>query len=173
MIEVENRTIGAILAILIIGVMMRCSSAQAAALTHGPMVGHTTESTSRIWVRADGACRAQVEATDASTGQVVASESIRLGEPNNYCGSVEVKGLAPRTTYSYRVLLNGQEQVQVARQAFRTYPKPGARCVVRIGFGHSLRGSGVQTTWNAIAEKKPDLFILMGDNIYSNSTEPA
>lgn len=171
--KVENRTIRTTTATLLIGVMMGCVSARAAVLTHGPMVGHTTESTSRIWARADGVCRMHVEVTDASTGQMIASESIRLAQVHNYCGSAEVKGLSPHTMYSYRVLLDGTGQAQVARQTFRTYPKPGARCVVRIGFGHSLRGSGVQTTWNAIAAKEPDLFILMGDNIYSDSTEPA
>lgn len=173
MSRLEDRAFAAGMAALIVSAMVCGSSAQAAALTHGPMVGHTTESTSRIWVRADGACEMHVEAGAVSTGQTVVSESIRLGGDDNYCGSVEVKGLSPRTAYSYRVFLDGAEQDRAVRQAFTTYPRPGARGVVRIGFGHSLRGSGVQTTWNAIAEKKPDLFILMGDNIYSDSTEPA
>lgn len=171
-IHVRARTRRAALTALV-GLVMCGVSVEAASLTHGPMVGHTTESTSRIWVRADSACEMIVRATSPSTGRAVVSDAVRLVKDNNYCGSTEVTGLSPGTTYSYQVLLDRQEQPCSVRQAFATYPPPGARCVVRIGFGHSLRGAGDQITWRAIAEKKPDLFILMGDNIYSDSTEPS
>lgn len=156
-----------------ISLMMRCPPAEAASLTHGPMVGHTTESTSRIWVRSGSPCEMHVEVTVVSTGRIIVSKPVRLSEEDNYCGSTDVKGLSPRTTYSYKVFLDQKEQPRPIRQEFTTYPRTGAPCVVRIGFGHSLRGPGDQTIWRAVMGKKPDLFILMGDNIYSDSTEPS
>ncbi|MFQ6035412.1 MAG: alkaline phosphatase D family protein [Sedimentisphaerales bacterium] len=146
------------------------SSSQAAVLTHGPMVGHTTDTTTRIWVRADGPCKMRVRVTSKAT--TIVSETIRLVQEDNFCGSVELTGLSPRTTYRYRVLLDNKAQPGPVRQEITTFGRAGQPGVVRIGFGHSLRGAGAQTIWSAIKAKKPDLFILMGDNIYSNSTEP-
>ena len=163
--------------IIIFGLVIFCTlphlSTQAAVLTHGPMIGHTTDTTTRIWVRADGPCEMHVRMTAKTGGETIVSEKIRLVKDNNFCGSARVKGLAPASFYSYRVFLDNKEQPSPMRQEFKTFPRPKESGVVRIGFGHSVRGPGDQTTWKAIEAKKPDLFILMGDNIYSDSTEPA
>ena len=148
-----------------------CSMGQASMLTHGPMIGHTTDTTTRIWVRADGPCKMQVRFS--SRGRTVVSETIRLVEENNFCGSAEVRDLSPRTTYSYRVFLDNKEQDSDVRQEITTFGHASEPGIIRVGFGHSLRGRGTQDIWKAVAAKKPDLFILMGDNIYSDSTEPA
>ena len=154
--------------------MAMCSSGQARVLTHGPMIGHTTDTTARIWVRADGPCKMQIcFFLKGRTLRMIVSETIRLEEGNNFCGSAEVRGLSPKTTYSYRVFLDNKEQSRDVRQEITTFGRALEPGIIRIGFGHSLRGSGAQDTWKAVAAKKPDLFILMGDNIYSNSTEPA
>ena len=151
--------------------MALCSSGEARVLTHGPMIGHTTDTTTRIWVRADGPCKMQVRFS--SKGRTIVSETIRLVEENNFCGSAEVTGLSPKTTYSYRVFLDNKEQGRDVRQEITTFDRVLEPGIIRIGFGHSLRGRGAQDTWKAVEAKKPDLFILMGDNIYSDSTEPA
>jgi len=146
------------------------SSAQAAVLTHGPMIGHTTDTTTRIWVRTDGPCKMQVRLT--SKDETIVSETIRLILEDNFCGSAKVMGLSPRSTYSYRVILDNKEQPCPVKQEFTTFPRRGEKCVIRVGFGHSLKREGAHAVWDAIGARKPDLFILMGDNIYSNSTEP-
>ena len=153
--------------------LMLNSSTDAAKLTHGPMIGHTTDNTARIWVRADEECDFWIQAGSISGGSSIVSEKVRLGFEDNFCGSVCLKGLTPKTKYAYRVFLDGKEQLQKVIQEFKTFPKPGESGIVRIGFAHSLPAvPGEQITWRAIEDKKPDLFILMGDNIYSNSTEP-
>jgi alkaline phosphatase D len=106
-------------------------------------------------------------------GRTNVSEMIRLVEKNNFCGSAEVKGLSPRTTYSYSVFLDNKKHDSDIRQEVTTFVRALEPGIVRIGFGHSLKRGGAQDTWKAVASKKPDLFILMGDNIYSNSTEPS
>jgi len=99
------------------------SSSQAAMLTHGPMIGHTTDTTTRIWVRADGPCKMQVRV--ASKGRTIISETIRLVQEDNFCGSAEVTGLSPRTTYRYRVLLDNKEQPCPVRQEITTFGRAG------------------------------------------------
>ena len=157
---------------LVVAQTLFFTCARAVELTHGPMIGHTTGTTARVWVRADGSCRLQVRAVPA-VGKAITTERIRLVEADNFCGSVVLKGLSSSTTYSYRILLNSKEQHPSVLQEFTTFPPEQHRGILRVGFGHSLIGPGEQTTWRSIAEKKPDLFILMGDNIYSNTTDPA
>ena len=165
---IASKTLSRILVALVFCIVPH-SSGQAAVLTHGPMIGHTTDSSTQIWIRADGPCQMQVRLM--SRNETIASETIRLVEENNFCGSAEITGLAPRTTYRYLVFLDNKEQPCPTKQHLTTFPRQGEKCIVRVGFGHSLRGPGRQSIWEAIGKKKPDLFILMGDNIYSDSTE--
>ena len=151
---------------------VRLVSVQTAELTHGPMIGHTTNTTTRVWVRADGPCGLHVRAVPKIKGKTIFTEKFHLVESENFCGSVLLKGLSPSTKYSYRVFLGNKEQPSSVIQEFRTFPERRYRGVVRVGFGHSLTGPGEQIIWRSIAKKKPHLFILMGDNIYSNTTDP-
>ncbi|MHC4587609.1 MAG: DUF7800 domain-containing protein, partial [Planctomycetota bacterium] len=94
---------------------------QASVLTHGPMIGHTTDTTTRIWIRADGPCKMEVRFV--SRGRTIVSETISLVEDNNFCGSAEVRGLSPRTTYGYRVFLDNKEQGRDVRQEITTFAR--------------------------------------------------
>ncbi len=160
-----------ILAAAFVQALVTCAGA--AELTHGPMIGHTTGTTARVWIRADGPCRLTVKAVPKAGGKATGTEATSLVESDNFCGSVVLTGLSPSTMYSYRILLNDEQQGPSVSQEFTTFSAEGRPGIIRVGFGHSVRGSGEQTTWRSIAEKKPDLFILMGDNVYSNTTEPA
>lgn len=148
------------------------SPAAADMLTHGPLVGHTTHESTRIWIRAERQREFQVRMAPAEGRGVVLSGKISLNQEDNFCGVAVVDGLAAETVYEYEVILDGEVQSPSVRQQVRTFPPPGKKGTVRIGLGHSLIGPGEQTSWRAVAGKKPDLFILMGDNIYSDSTEP-
>jgi len=132
---------------------------QAVELTHGPMIGHTTSSAARVWVRADGSCELHVRAVPKVGGKTILAEEVRLVESENFCGSVLLEGLSASTIYSYRVFLNTKEQPSSVLQEFMTFPPEGHRGVVRVGFGHSLIGPGEHIIWRSIARKKPDSFM--------------
>jgi hypothetical protein len=85
-------------------VVALAARAGAAELTHGPMIGHTTGTTARVWIRADGPCRLNVRALPKAGGKTISTEAIRLVKSDNFCGSVELKGLSPSTSYGYRIL---------------------------------------------------------------------
>ena len=44
--------------------------------------------------------------------------------------------------------------------------------VLNIGFGSCAKQENPQPIWQAIAAKNPDLFIMMGDNVYIDSDDP-
>lgn len=57
---------------------MFSTSVTGAELTHGPMVGHTTDTMTRIWVRAGNSCDLQVRLRPQKGGDAMYSEKIRL-----------------------------------------------------------------------------------------------
>ena len=86
---------------------------------------------------------------------------------------VHIKGLLPSTAYSYQIFLDGVEQPMPVLQKVTTYPSEAKPSVIRFAFGHGVNGKDPQPIWDAIAHKKPMFFLMMGDNIYANSTEPS
>lgn len=94
---------------LVVAQVLFFTCVRAVELTHGPMIGHTTGTSARVWVRTDGPCRLHVRAV-AAVGKAITSEGLGLVEADNFCGSAVLKGLSPATTYSYRILLNNQEK---------------------------------------------------------------
>ncbi len=166
----RRHTLRILTAVVVQTIPLNCAGA--VELTHGPMIGHTTGTTARVWARADSPCQLSVRAVPKVGGKAIVAEAIHLVEPDNFCGSVVLKGLSASTKYSYRILLDNKEQRPSVLQEFTTFQTEKRPGILRVGFGHSVRSSGEQTTWRSIADKKPDLFILMGDNVYSNTTEP-
>ena len=51
-------------------------------------------------------------------------------------------------------------------------PEPGAP-VFRIGFGSCLHQSRPQPIWKPVLALKPDVFVLLGDNIYADTNSIA
>ena len=93
--------------------LLLANASLAAVLTHGPMVGHTTHDSTRVWVRGDQAAQVQVRVTGPD-GRAVLSDSVWLQAEDNYCGTAIVRGLSPKTAYTYRVLLDGAERESAA-----------------------------------------------------------
>ncbi len=160
--------------ILLLSVLASSHALYAVELTHGPMIGHTTDASALVWVRASGPCSLSIQARRVNGGAAGTSNKVSLTEDDNFCGEALLTGLSPKTAYGYQVLLDGVPQAPAVRQEFTTFPPPGDPGIVRIGFGHSLpKGTpSPQKIWATAAAKNPDLFILMGDNIYSNTTDP-
>ena len=158
---------------LLLGLLLSCSSLQAAQLTHGPMVGHTTDRGVSIWVRASETCEYSVRVQPAQGGTELMSKSVELNRESNFCGVARIEGLSPSTTYSYSVFLDGTEQSTQVAQKVTSYPEEGEPGIIRFAFGHSVIGNDAQPIWDAISAKQPMFLLMMGDNIYSNSTQPA
>lgn len=153
--------------------VLSCSSLQAIELTHGPMVGHTTDRSVSIWVRASGPCEYSIRVQRTQGGTERLSKSVPLSHESNFCGVAQIAGLLPSTTYSYNIFLDGTEQSAPVARRVTTCPAEGDPGIIRFAFGHSVIGNDPQPIWDVIAAKKPMFLLMMGDNIYSNSTEPA
>jgi len=61
----------------------------------------------------------------------------------------------------------------VATSLFAADLKPADEALVsRIAFGSCLGQDGVQPIWDQVQRAKPDVFVLLGDNVYADTKDP-
>ncbi len=142
----------------------------------GPMVGHVWESGAKIWVQFDRGTRFSVETR--KKGETQWHLTVR---PNGrakfswiwpdvrFTGKLTIDGLRPRTLYEYRIRTTEGLLPPRGEQTFRTAAPPGEAEDFTLGFGSCASRWGPrpdQPIFDAMAKKRLDLFLFLGDNVY-------
>ena len=144
-----------------------CTSCWDNALSHGPMVGATTDSSVRLWGRADATRPIEVHvglAGSADLGSTVAYRYPRAVDDFTFVADIE--GLQPDTAYGYEFRSEG---VLLGGGSFRSAPLDGpaevtiaiASCAKTI-----VDRDPEQVAFGPMAADEPDLFLFVGDNVY-------
>lgn len=146
----------------------------AGVFSNGPIIGHVTHNSAMFWARAGatgGALKIELSETP-DFKNVLSAAPVRFDAKQDRTATVALTGLKPATTYYWRAFAGEAPFAPPGDLAmrFRTFPLPGAKTVVRLGFGscnHVARvpDSGI---WNAVAKADVDAFVWMGDNIYAD-----
>ena len=142
-----------------------------------PMLGHIGPAEARIWVKTTGAAKLAVrvsESADLADAREVAGPELKA--VSAFTGVVVIPGLKASTPYFYTVLLDGQPALARPWPAFTTAPADGARGKLRFAFGSCVgKESWLDAaTWADLdARTAADLVLLLGDNHYANTTDPA
>jgi alkaline phosphatase D len=141
-------------------------------LTHGPVVGETTDTSARLWARcaAPGALRVALE-PGHTPGSVV---SAPVTPARDFTATITLDRLRPGTRYAYRAWC-GAGRDRAVRGVFRTAPLPADPAPVRFAFGADLGGQNVcrdrvrgYPVLDVIAARRPDFFVALGDMIYAD-----
>ena len=144
-----------------------CNTCWSSGVTHGPMVGPPTSDSVSVWLRADGTrlvgLRLGTE-LDLSNAPVV--DWAYPSANDDFTVVLSGMGLAPNTTYYYRVEVDG-DTTQPVRE-IQTAPELGTPGQLKIGLG-SCSKQEEQPIFNSIFAQQPDLFLFMGDNHYANT----
>lgn len=169
-------------------------AAAAASLVAGPMAGYRDARSVVLWFMADGAAAARVEYwPEGRPGEVVRGDTVRLSAAADHAAQLTLTGLAPGTTYRYRVLLDGRVAKGAEPGLFRTeslwqwrnhsFIAAQGHVVpdVKVAFGscsyfndppndRSPRPNGPygggEGIFERIADYAPDLMLWLGDNTY-------
>lgn len=142
-----------------------------------PMLGHVSATEARIWVKATGPAKVAVWVNanaDLREAREVAGPA--LGAETDFAGVVVVSGLEPATRYFYSVLLDEQPAVPRPWPSFVTSPAEGTRGKLRFAFGSCVGKEPWldAATWADLeARGRADLVLLLGDNHYANTSDPA
>jgi alkaline phosphatase D len=166
-------------------IMLKTASLPAAELLAGPMVGHTTPTSTRIWVETsepadvridywlkprlwyDGPTLPKPVHLGSATGRTTADAP--------HTAVVELRDLPPGWMMNYTVLLNGRPQRALTTQSVSLMPPDSPSDGVRggppafaVAFGscnHPPRAP-IQPIWTQILRRRPAAFIFLGDNNY-------
>ena len=140
---------------------------------HGPLIGHTTDSSASFWLRTAGESNVgvAVRRSDDAT-RLVAVGFTRSTAANDFTCVATVSGLEPDTEYTYTVQIDDHDPLENAAGRFRTFPATGAPARFRIAFGG---GAGYvppnERMWDTIRNREPDALLLLGDNVYIDDPE--
>jgi hypothetical protein len=144
-------------------------------------VGHVTPTTAKLWFRSN--------IGDLPWGESLTLEmwpagvrrrlsplrTVAVADFDRTWGdtrTIEVTDLAPGTAYQYRLVryhLDASPTV-LCRGGFRTEPIGGISLRLAFGSCHEVGGAEL-TRWQAMAQYRPDLVLLIGDQIYGDGCE--
>ena len=142
-----------------------------------PMLGHIGPAEARIWVKATGTAKLAVrvsESADLADAREVAGPELKGASA--FAGVVTVQGLKAGTPYFYTVLLDGQPALARPWPRFTTAPADGTKGKLRFAFGSCVGKEAWldAATWADLdARTSADFVLLLGDNHYANTTDPA
>lgn len=139
----------------------------------GPIVGHTDDTSTRIWIQVfDDPADYELRVERAGVFKFQSTEA--PGPLEFHTGIAVAAGLRPDWRYRYSVLRRGRV-VRQTRGTFRTMPVPGSMadvlfCVV------SCSTAAVEGLWGPfgdfIESAKPHFVLMMGDQVYIDEDEP-
>ncbi len=105
-------------------------------------------------------------------GNPVEWTSVAMSPRPEYKFSAEAKldGLTPKTTYAYRIHVDGRQE---AESSFTTAPRPHRPATYSyvVTSCMDVKLFPEQPAWDTVLAQQPDFHLLIGDNVYANSTD--
>lgn len=138
-------------------------------LLGGPLLGDVTPDGARIWVRLREPGKATIRVVPLGDGGEPTEFSAEGTAATDRTAVIQVHGLRPETEYRYEVRVADQ---RVASGQFETSPPTGQGTRFTLAFGG---GAGYvpenERVWQTIEKQRPDLLLLLGDNVYIDAPE--
>jgi alkaline phosphatase D len=140
-------------------------------LISGPMVGHTTPTTAQVWAHAGSGKTVEIVygRVNAAPAQLI-TRSMPPRSTNNFTSLIELTGLIPATAYQYEIRVNG---IKAEDGSFITAPALNKATkfsyFVASCMHHNIYPE--QPAWTAVQTQNPAFNLLIGDNVYANTTD--
>lgn len=150
----------------------------------GPLVGHVTDRSAAIWMYGgpDARFRIDVSRIDGATDAPAQSVEFGPAAGTTPAALVTLGDLEPQTRYRYAIVPLHDPAARPAWEragdggiagTFTTAPPPGTpgRFTAAVASCIKTRPS-MQAAWPLLLAQEPSIQLLLGDNAYSNSTDP-
>ena len=160
--------------LLLVAAILSTGQALAAGLLAGPMAGVSTRDTVTIWLMSDADARVTLDYWPADEpGRVASSPPVSAPSATSRAAHIRLGGLTPATRYQYRVRLDGRAQeprfgfvTQSGHgRAPRDFTLATGSCAY-LGDSPDEGSAGAFRIFDAMAGRKPDLMLWLGDTIY-------
>lgn len=166
-------TTRALAALVVLLALPAGSAAAAGPDLSGPMVGHVSPTSATIWIYAGGRPGLRVyfrpESAPRRTARFADMPAYQAGPQ---MARVILRGLSPDTAYVFRVVLQGRSEPHWTGR-FRTPPPEGTRGRFKVAVTSCMKPKHGQQAWQWLLAEKPEVHLLLGDNVYSDSTKRA
>ncbi|MDA0833466.1 MAG: alkaline phosphatase D family protein [Planctomycetota bacterium] len=158
---------------LLFGISLTSSLLDAAELTHGPMVGHVTSTTTKVWARFSepGEYSLNVREIDSRQPTVDVTES--TNDERDLTVTWSVNGLLPGRQYRYEIRSGDSILSSSDAQTLTTPLEVESEKKVKLAFGSCAWDVSFpeQPVWTSIDRSGADAMILLGDTPYIDSTQ--
>jgi alkaline phosphatase D len=142
------------------------------------MVGHVTPDEAIVWLYAlndPSLAHAECIVEYRSAKDPVERKQAIRPRPNpveHNAIKARLSGLKPATRYEYQVLLGGRAE-PTWNGHFTTPAAPGSSSRFKLAVSSCMKAdeNPVQSPWYLMLAEKPDLQLLLGDNVYANTTD--
>jgi alkaline phosphatase D len=157
------------------------ASEPSSGITHGPISGEITDTSAVLWARANPLASEITfdVALDESFDRTITTQTVSVDSTSDYTGETTITGLQPNQTYYYRVSGTG-DRPRDQTPSFSTAPAPTDAEAFSFVFGACIGGQGYcrdrHNGWqifDAMAERDPDFFLLVGDGVYVDTNCPS
>jgi alkaline phosphatase D len=141
-----------------------------AKLKAGPILGDIGDQGVTVWISADRPApwRVSVTPTKGAKKKTV-FEGPEPTKESDFTAAVRLDKLTPSTAYEYEVQLGIGPDAIKAQGTFRTIGAPSTPGKLRIAAGARLSADPEQPIFTELGALQPDLFMLLGDQIYSGN----
>lgn len=138
----------------------------------GPILGHSSETSAMVWLRASAPGELTLEVTPEAGGKAILMKQAST-EKDDLCLHWHVRDLQPGSTYRYRILSeDGTEIAAHVEQTLTTAPAADAPAKVRLAISSCAKeDAGSRAVWNRMASENVDAVVLIGDTPYIDSTD--
>jgi alkaline phosphatase D len=150
---------------------MVCSSCYPTPLSHGPLLGHTTTHSARVWLRTAYSAPVTLRYSPLeSLNDAVTLGPVTPTMDDDFATVLELTGLTPGTRYHYDVSVSGE----VVRSGLSFVTAPASTATFDVAFGSCSKVTVYPSLplFEDIAAAEPDVMLMIGDNHYANSANP-
>ena len=149
----------------------------------GPMVGHVSAGEANIWAYAGSDHDLEVRYQRADGAGARPVTKMRVDPDRHYSATARLVGLREKTRYQYQVFLNGKTD-RAWKGWLTTAPGKGMPTEFKMAFascfgqGYQRRGRDAErltvptgASWYLLLAQQPAFHLLLGDNVYADSTD--
>lgn len=140
-------------------------------VTHGALVGAVTDSSVKIWARADQSAALRLKVKRSGTADWMLSPVVSLTPESDFTGVIALTELLPDTHYEFVVTLDGVDQPERGG-TFKTLKPYGQPLSYRFALGADMYYPEQPfVIFDAVTARQPDFMLLLGDQIYADGPD--
>lgn len=154
----------------IVGMLLLASVARATEIVSGPMIGHVTDSSARIWFQTNTTERVQLRVFDVDARREVSGVTIDVEGPAPFVCDAPVSNLEANRNYRIEIEFDGKPVRFAEPLLLRSAPPPGEPASFAVVFGAGIdlgpqAGQRVPVA-AALKDAKPRAMVFLGSSGY-------